>query len=180
MWFLLIRLESAHSTNNVLSINERSSDALFTMSLEYFRLSVAELLLRSVCNSWHNFDPYLQAPILIKYPASISLTAYSYSFGALLMLSSALFSTADSADWALTWTEAVAVLYAGIMASALNYGLMTWSNKILGPALVALYVPLQPVASAVLSMLFLGSPIYLGRMPLSSADLITSTILAII
>ncbi|KAK6137215.1 hypothetical protein DH2020_029041 [Rehmannia glutinosa] len=108
-------------------------------------------------DNWH-----LGAPLLAKYPASISVTAYSYFFGALFMVVTAFFLTNESTDWILTRSEALAVCYAGVIASALNYGLLTWSNKTLGPALVALYNPLQPAASAFLSRIFLGSPIYLG------------------
>lgn len=103
-----------------------------------------------------------QAPLLAIYQAGLSVTAYSYFFGALFMILSGLFGASDWSEWVLTRTEFLAVLYSGIVASALNYGLLTWSNKVLGPVLVALYMPLQPLFSSILARVFLNSSLFLG------------------
>eukprot|EP00271_Cylindrocystis_brebissonii_P008469 TRINITY_DN22801_c0_g1_i1.p1 TRINITY_DN22801_c0_g1~~TRINITY_DN22801_c0_g1_i1.p1 ORF type:complete len:427 (-),score=87.94 TRINITY_DN22801_c0_g1_i1:476-1756(-) len=104
----------------------------------------------------------LQAPILARYPASTSVTAMAYLFGAALVVTVGLLTVEKRSSWFLTPSQLGAAFYGGSVASALNYALQAWGNKRLGPSMVALYMPLQPLAGAIFSRLVLGSTIFLG------------------
>jgi hypothetical protein len=54
----------------------------------------------------------LQAPVMIKYPASLSVTAYSYFFATTFMVLTGVIATSGLHEWALTKAEVIAVLYA--------------------------------------------------------------------
>lgn len=68
---------------------------------------------------------FLQAPLLAKYPAGLSLTAYSYFFGVLLMIGTSFFMTNGSTDWYLTKSEVFAVCYA-VRFSLVSSSCLTW------------------------------------------------------
>ncbi|KAG2276686.1 hypothetical protein Bca52824_059241 [Brassica carinata] len=79
----------------------------------------------------------VQGPVLKKYPAYLSVTAYSYFVGASIMMTSASVFVREPKEWSLTQSEILAVIFAVkvcnnlLFTSALNYGLLTWSNKII-------------------------------------------------
>lgn len=104
----------------------------------------------------------LQVPVLAIYPSPVAVTALSYMGGASLIALVVGLTLKDYGALFLTPSQLGAAIYAGVIASALNYALLSWANQRVGPSMVALYCPLQPLASALLSTLFLGTSIHVG------------------
>ncbi|XP_024386245.1 WAT1-related protein At3g18200 [Physcomitrium patens] len=131
-------------------------------SVNKYQLGIAFLLMN--CISW---SVYLtaQGSILRLYPALLSMTAATYFFGILQLGVVAVASTGrlHFAEFSLTsWQQIVGVLYAGLIASTINLLLQTWCVQKGGPFIVSLYVPLQMLMVAVLSVLLLQDTLYMG------------------
>lgn len=109
----------------------------------------------------------LQEWLLRRYARPMRITLLSYAFGT-AMLVAALLAGADGgagaggARWTLPPHARAAVVYAGCVASGTNYVLLAWANQLLGPAMVSLYLPLQPLAAALLSTAAFGTAVGSG------------------
>ncbi|KAJ9152394.1 hypothetical protein P3X46_025963 [Hevea brasiliensis] len=83
--------------------------SLLNLGLEGWHLGVLCLIGNCMCMAAFLA---IQAPLLTKYHANILVTAYSYAFGALLMVLTALFMTNEAMEWSLVQSELWAVIYA--------------------------------------------------------------------
>ncbi|KAH7298233.1 hypothetical protein KP509_25G032900 [Ceratopteris richardii] len=141
------------------NMHNQNDHSLFALHMNLWQIGILCLIGNCFC-----FALYvaLQAPLLKIYPASSSVTAASYAFATVFIVLSAFAGLSDWNDWILSSSEIMAVVFSGIVASALNYWLLTWSNKVVGPGIVSLYMPIQPLFSSIFSRIFLGSSIYVG------------------
>ena len=112
----------------------------------------------------------LTKPLLSsKKYESISITGWSYISASFLMLITALvINTNDSmldfvcpkhdckGAWSVPNAMIFALLYWIFFNSVLAYGLMTWANGYAKASIVSAYTVLQPVTSAVLSMIIIA------------------------
>jgi len=100
----------------------------------------------------------LQRRILGRYPP-LTVIAWSFVFGS-LFVSFVSLPSMIRADYQSIPAGAMAGLgYMIVVATILNYFLNTWAVSRSSTSLVASYIMLQPVASAVLAGLFLGETI---------------------
>ncbi|KAM5546669.1 protein WALLS ARE THIN 1 [Rosa sericea] len=114
------------------------------------------------CLCWSSWI-VLQAPVLKKYPARLSVTSFTCFFGILQCSAIAGIVERDSRAWQVhSGGEVVAILYAGVVASAMAFALQIWVIERGGPVFVSVYLPLQTLLVALMASVILGEQFYLG------------------
>ncbi|MED6134434.1 WD repeat-containing protein wat1 [Stylosanthes scabra] len=114
------------------------------------------------CLSWSGWL-VLQAPVLKKYPARLSVTSYTCFFGLLQFILIALIFERDYQAWVFhSGAEAFTILYAGVVASGIAFAVQIWCIDRGGPVFVAVYQPVQTFVVAIMASIALGEEFYLG------------------
>ncbi|KAG9147060.1 hypothetical protein Leryth_005306 [Lithospermum erythrorhizon] len=114
------------------------------------------------CFSWAAWL-VLQAPILKKYPARLSVTSFQCVFGILQFLVIAGFVERNMNAWLIhSGGELFTVFYAGVVASGIAFAVQIWCIDRGGPVFVAVYQPVQTLVVAITSSVVLGEQFFLG------------------
>ncbi|XP_031482293.1 protein WALLS ARE THIN 1-like [Nymphaea colorata] len=120
------------------------------------------LFLIGHCLSWSGWL-VLQAPVLKRYPARLSVTSYTCFFGVIQFLIIAAFIERDSQAWIIrSGGELFTILYAGLVASGIAFAVQIWCIDRGGPVFVAVYQPVQTLVVAIMASVALGEQFYLG------------------
>uniref|UniRef100_A0A0C9QW13 WAT1-related protein n=1 Tax=Wollemia nobilis TaxID=56998 RepID=A0A0C9QW13_9CONI len=114
------------------------------------------------CLAWSGWI-VIQAPVLRKYPARLSVTSFTCFFGVIQFLVIAAFFERDADHWKMhSGGELFTVLYAGIVASGIAFSVQIWCIDRGGPVFVAVYQPVQTIAVAIMASIILGEQFYMG------------------
>ncbi|RDY01867.1 Protein WALLS ARE THIN 1, partial [Mucuna pruriens] len=114
------------------------------------------------CLSWSGWL-VLQAPVLKKYPARLSVTSYTCFFGLLQFLVIALVVERNAQAWIFqSGAEVFTIFYAGVVASGIAFAVQIWCIDRGGPVFVAVYQPVQTLVVAIMASIALGEEFYLG------------------
>ncbi|KAH9571266.1 hypothetical protein CY35_02G086100 [Sphagnum magellanicum] len=109
----------------------------------------------------------LQMPIVQKFPAPMTVNAFTYMFGFIQvgLVGAVWEGNLKFLDFNLSSSgQVIAILYSGIMASGVNYVLLSWCVQRAGPFIASVYNPLQMVFAAALAVLILGDTVFLGTL----------------
>ncbi|KAF6154018.1 hypothetical protein GIB67_026672 [Kingdonia uniflora] len=141
-----------HTSSPVLALGEADSK----------NWTLGCIFLIGHCLSWSGWL-VLQAPVLKKYPARLSVTSYTCFFGVLQFLVISALIERDSQAWLIhSGGELFSVFYAGFVASGIAFAVQIWCIDRGGPVFVAVYQPVQTLVVAIMASVALGEQFYLG------------------
>ncbi|XXG66993.1 hypothetical protein AAC387_Pa06g0438 [Persea americana] len=107
----------------------------------------------------------LQAKVYEVYPARLTINTMICFFASLQCSLLALVFERNSSSWRLEWNiQLLAIIYCGIVNSALLYYLQTWCISVKGPVFVAMFSPLLLVVVAVFSACVFAERLHLGSL----------------
>ncbi|XP_042427138.1 auxin-induced protein 5NG4-like isoform X2 [Zingiber officinale] len=111
------------------------------------------------CVTWSAWM-VLQVPVVKKYPAKLSFSAFICFFGFLQCLVIACISETDSKKWKVHSVEQLcAILYSGLVVSGIAIALQIWCIDKGGPLFTAVFGPVQVVAVAIVSVLIFNDQV---------------------
>ncbi|CAN4088768.1 unnamed protein product [Withania somnifera] len=146
-------LRASNSSKQEVAVSQENTTMDWTWGCVY---------LLGHCLSWAGWM-VLQAPVVKKYPAKLSLTSFTFFFGLIQFLAIAAFTERDLTHWKIQSGEEVfLILYAGIISSGIVISLQTWCIQKGGPVYVATFQPVQTVLVAVMAFVILGDQLYSG------------------
>ncbi|KMZ59899.1 Protein WALLS ARE THIN 1 [Zostera marina] len=105
----------------------------------------------------------LQDPLLKKYPAKLTLTAYTCLFGSIQLAAISAITERDVEMWKIESRGVLlALLYNGVIVSGMCFPLQAWCINGGGPFFVGIFDPVKTMATAVLGFFLLGDKLYSG------------------
>lgn len=103
--------------------------------------------------------PIIEKRLILKGYEPVSIVAWGYASGSALTMLSVIpyLVLAPSGGWDISASGWRAICFAAFLTSALNYSLMIYVNKKVGPVLVMAFYPWQAICTPLLASAFLGS-----------------------
>ncbi|XP_024533293.1 WAT1-related protein At3g18200 isoform X2 [Selaginella moellendorffii] len=136
---------TAGTTRSHIKADARKTLHLLWFSVSMLSWQIGAFFLTLACIAFGGFL-ILQAPVLDSVIQTPLLGAFS-----------------KWNNWKITSTsEALAILYAGVIGSALVSSIQSWGVLTQGPVIVAAYQPLETIFTALFSMVFLKEDLQLG------------------
>lgn len=123
---------------------------------------LGSLLITTTCimsSGWN----ILQTDTVKKYPEHMTIVFFTCFFGSIQCAILTLALESNPKTWMVKpGIGMIAIVFSAISGNVFRYNVLTWCLDKKGPLYVAMFKPLGMVISAILGIIFLADPLYLG------------------